>query len=547
MNRRSRMLPLCARAARIALACTVFAAPLVSCGDNTAVTVDVARLEVTPATATAQAGATVTLTARAFDADGNSIPSPVLRWSSNDISVAAVAPTGAVTTIAAGTARISVSSMGRSALATITVTPRAVASIVVTPAQASLVVGRTARLTAQPLDAGGAPLPGRAVAWASSDVTVARVDDAGTITGVAPGAATIVATAEGRSAQVAVTVTLPPVQSVSVSPAHDTLAVNGARQFSAELRDGGGAVLAGRSITWTTSNTAVAIVSATGAVTALTPGIATITATSEGRSANATLVVLTRLASAVTVTPSVASIIVGNTIALAVQLTDAQGNVLTGRPVTFTSEAPSIASVSASGVVTALNPGSARIVVSSEGRSGAATVTVNPVPVATLSLSPTAISLITGEQTTLVPTPRSAAGTVLTGRTIEWRSGAPNVATVSGSGLVTAIAPGTALLLATVEGVTATSTVTVRVPPVSAIVLSPLAPAIDPGQSVQIGATTRDANGATLTGRVITWSSSNEQVAFVSSTGLVVGSRPGTAVITATSEGISASTTVTVR
>ena len=542
-----RILVALARAARASLACTVFAAPLVSCGDNTAVTVDVARLEVTPATASAQAGATVTLTARAFDVDGNSIPSPVLRWSSNDNSIATVAATGAVTTIAAGTARISVSSMGRSALATITVTPRAVASIAVTPAQASLVVGRTVRLTAQPLDAGGAPLPGRAITWASSDVTVAQVDDDGTITGVAPGAATIVATAEGRSAQVAVTVTLPPVQSVSVSPARDTLAVNGARQFSAELRDGGGAVLAGRSITWTTSNAAVAIVSATGAVTALTPGTATITATSEGRSANATLVVLARLASAVTVTPSVASIIVGNTIALAVQLTDAQGNVLTGRPVTFTSEAPSIATVSAAGVVTALNPGSARIVVSSEGRSGAATITVNPVPVATLSLSPTAISLITGEQTTLVPTPRSAAGTVLTGRTIEWRSGAPNVATVSGSGLVTAIAPGTALLLATAEGVTATSTVTVRVPPVSAIVLSPLAPAIDPGQSVPLAATPRDANGVTLTGRVITWSSSNEQVAFVSSTGLVVGTRPGTAVITATSEGISASTTVTVR
>lgn len=533
--------------ARLAVRTLLLVAPIASCGESTAVTVDVARIEVSPSSTTVQAGGSLTLTARALDVDGNVIGAPVLRWSSNDNSIATVAATGVVSTIAAGTARIAVSSMGKSAVATITVAPRAVASLTVSPTQTTLLVARSTRLTAQPFDANGALLTGRTIVWSSSDVTVARVENDGTVTGVSPGAATIVATSEGRSAQAAVTVALPPVQAVAVTPARDTLAVNGARQFIAELRDAGGAALTGRAIVWASDNTAVAITSASGVVTALAPGTATISASSEGRSGSAVLVVLARLASAVTVTPGVASITVGNTLSLAVQITDAQGNVLTGRPLTFVSESPAVATVNAAGLVTAVGPGTARIVVSSEGKTGVASIQVTPVPVASLSLSPATVTLITGEVTALVATTRAAGGTVLTGRTIDWRSGAPNVATVSASGIVTAVAPGAAVILATVEGITATSTVTVRVPPIATITLSPSSPTIDPGQSVQLAAVARAANGETLSGRPITWTTSNEQAAFVSSTGLVVGVRPGTAVISATAEGISATIIVTVR
>jgi trimeric autotransporter adhesin len=520
---------------------------LTRCGDNTAVTVDVATVEVTPATATVQAGGTLTLASRALAADGTPLVAPVLRWSTSDNSVATVSAAGVVTAAAPGTARIAVSSMGRSAVSTITVTPRPVASLVITPPQASVLVARTTQLSAQPLDATGTLLTGRTITWSSSDVTVARVDAAGLVTGVAPGAATIVATSEGRSAQSAVTVALPPVQSITVSPTRDTLAVTGGRQFTAVVRSADGTVLTGRTIAWSSSNVAVAIVSATGAVTALTPGTVTITASSEGRSATATLVVLARLASAVTVTPGVASLIAGTTLALATQITDDAGNVLTGRPVSFSSEAPAVASVSAAGVVTAVTPGTTRIVVASEGKTGFSTIQVVPVPVATLELTPTSGALLIGETLPLVATTRSLAGSILTGRAIEWRTGAPNVATVSTSGAVTAIAPGTAIILATVEGVSATASITVRQPPVTSIVITPPSGDMTAGQQLQLTATPRGAGGTPLANRAVTWSSSNEQVAFVSSTGLAVGVRAGTAVITATSEGISASIIITVR
>jgi len=532
---------------RTALAGAVIVLASVSCGESTAVTVDVARLEVTPGTASVQAGASVPLTARAFDADGNPITSPVLRWSSSDVAVATVATTGVVTTLAPGSARIAVSSMGRSAVSTITVLPRPVASISISPTQTSVIVGRTTRLTATALDATGAPLAGRTITFTSSDASVATIRSDGTVTGIAPGSATIVATSEGRSAQAAVTVGLPPVQTVTVAPSRDTLVVNGTRAFTAQLRDANGAVIIDRPVTWTSSNTTVAIVSATGAVVALAPGSAVITASSEGRTGTATLVVLERLPSAVTLTPASVSLTVGRTVTLSVQLTDAQGNVLIGRPVTFVSETPAVATVSATGVVSALAPGTARIVASSEGRSGAATITVTPLPVARVVVTPGTSALITGETARLSAATFAADDTPLAARTVEWRSGAPNVATGNADGTVTAVGPGTALVLATSEGITATATVTVRVPPVLSVSVTPTAPTVDVGQSVQLTATTRGAGGETLTGRPVTWRSSNEQVAFVSSTGVVVGLRAGTATITATAEGVSASIIVTVR
>jgi len=532
---------------RTALAGAVIVLASVSCGESTAVTVDVARLEVTPGTASVQAGASVPLTARAFDADGNPITSPVLRWSSSDVAVATVATTGVVTTLAPGSARIAVSSMGRSAVSTITVLPRPVASISISPTQTSVIVGRTTRLTATALDATGAPLAGRTITFTSSDASVATIRSDGTVTGIAPGSATIVATSEGRSAQAAVTVGLPPVQTVTVAPSRDTLVVNGTRAFTAQLRDANGAVIIDRPVTWTSSNTTVAIVSATGAVVALAPGSAVITASSEGRTGTATLVVLERLPSAVTLTPASVSLTVGRTVTLSVQLTDAQGNVLIGRPVTFVSETPAVATVSATGVVSAVTPGTARIVASSEGRSGAATITVTPLPVARVVVTPGTSALITGETVRLSAATFAADDTPLAARTVEWRSGAPNVATVNADGTVTAFGPGTALVLATSEGITATATVTVRVPPVLSVSVTPTAPTVDVGQSVQLTATTRGAGGETLAGRPVTWRSSNEQVAFVSSTGVVVGLRAGTATITATAEGVSASIIVTVR
>jgi len=77
------------------------------------------------------------------------------------------------------------------------------------------------------------------------------------------------------------------------------------------------------------------------------------------------------------VSPAAASLTVGQAVQLTATLKDASGNVLTGRPVTWSSSAPSVAPVSASGLVTGLALGTAMITATSEGQSGSAAVSVN--------------------------------------------------------------------------------------------------------------------------------------------------------------------------
>ncbi len=535
------------RWSRSAVSVLLASVAVLSCDEPTVETNPVSSITLTPTTTSVRAGTSVTMLARPLDAGGNPITVRTLSWSSNNTGVATVSDAGVVTTLAPGDARIAVSALGKSATATVTVTPRAVASVVVAPATASMRVGVTTALSAQTFDADGLRLTGRAIAWSTGNSAVATVNAQGVVTGVSPGAATITATSEGRTGQAAVTVTVPPVQTVTLTPGLDTLGVGTTRTIAAALRDAGGALLTGRSVAWISSNAAAVSVSSTGAVTAVSPGTATITATSEGRSGTATIVVLARLASAVILSPATATLVVGTTQALTAQITDAQGNLLTNRPIAYISDVPSIAAVSSTGVVTALSPGSARITATSEGRVGVATVQVIPIPVATVQLSPTTATLLVAATQQLVATARSAEGTLLTGRTTTWTSGASSIASVNASGMVTGVSPGVALILVTVDGVSATATVTITVQTIASLVLTPVDPAIPVLGAVQLSAQPRDAAGAVLTGRTVTWSSADENIAFVSSTGNVVGFRVGTVRITATSEGVSASTLVTVR
>src|SRR5207302_6422175 len=121
-----------------------------------------------------------------------------------------------------------------------------------------------------------------------------------------------------------------------------------------------------------------------------------------------------------------------------------------------------------------------------------------------------------------------------------------SVATVDGNGLVTAVAVGSATITATSEGKSGTSAVTVTTVPVASVTVSPSPASVQLGSTVQLTATPKDAKGNPLSGRVVTWSSNNTAVARVNSSGLVTGVAAGTATITATSEGKSGTSAVTV-
>jgi len=344
----------------------------------------VASVTVTPASVSVQVGQTAQLAAMPRDSAGNALPRRAVTWASDNPGVATVDGTGLVTANAGGSATITATSEGRSGGAAVSVTsepvPAPVATVDVTPASLSLTVAQTGQLTATPRDSSGAPLTGRVVTWASSNTAVATVDGSGLVTANAAGSATITATSEGRSGSAAVSVTSQPVATpvarVDVTPASLGLTVAQTGQLTATPRDSSGAPLAGRVVTWASSNTVVATVNASGLVTAKAAGSATITATSEGQSGSAAVTVTNKPVATVDVTPASLSLTVAQTGQLTATPRDSSGAPLTGRVVSWASSNTVVATVNASGLVTAKAAGSATITATSEGQSGSATVTV---------------------------------------------------------------------------------------------------------------------------------------------------------------------------
>src|SRR5205823_6043774 len=143
-------------------------------------------------------------------------------------------------------------------------------------------------------------------------------------------------------------------------------------------------------------------------------------------------------------------------------------------------------------------------------------------------------------------TPKDAAGNPLSGRVVTWTSSNTAAATVNSSGLVTAKLAGAAAITATSEGQSGTSAITVVHVAVASVAVAPASASVNEGQTVQLTATLKDASGNTLTGRTVTWASSNTAAATVTGSGLVSGVTAGTATITATSETVSGTAAVTV-
>src|SRR6266513_873520 len=247
------------------------------------------------------------------------------------------------------------------------------------------------------------------------------------------------------------------------------------------------------------------------------PGQYKVVATGDpgGVSDTALVTVTVAPVSAVSVAPTAATILVGATTQLQATTTDSLGSVLTGRTVTWASSNSAV-TVDGNGLVRGAGAGSA-------------TITVTNVPVATVTVAPTSANLQTGQTVQLTATARDASGNVLSGRVITWSSNSSSVASVNGSGMVTGAGAGSATITATSEGQSGTSGVTVTFVPVASVTVNPASASVQVGQTVQLTATPRDANGTTLPGRTVTWASTNTTVATVNGQGLVTTKVVGSA------------------
>ncbi|HET9602985.1 MAG TPA: Ig-like domain-containing protein [Gemmatimonadales bacterium] len=347
-------------------------------------------------------------------------------------------------------------------------------SLELAPDGFSIVVGATSQLSVTARNRKGTEVPLRSVGWRSSDTTVARVAS-GTVTALKAGTALISATFDGLADTVVATVTsaAPPVDSIALSPASASLVVGQQLSLTAEPMTADGVALAGAEVSWSSSDTSIATVTASGRVTGVKAGDAAIKASAGGKVGEAALTIEPVPAVAVAsvvLSPSPISVTAGQTVQLSAATKAADGTALSGRSLTWSSSNDKVATVSSSGLLTGVGAGTAAISVISEGAADTASAEVAPsvVPVASVVMSDSDATLMVGDSKQLVATPRDADGTALTGRTITWASSRTSVATVSSSGLVKAVAAGSASVTATVDGKSASSAITVEaavVPP----------------------------------------------------------------------------------
>jgi trimeric autotransporter adhesin len=506
----------------------------------------VASVVVTPPHVDASPGVRTQLSAVAYDAAQNPLAGRIITWSTSNAAVATVDANGIMSATGPGTATITATADGTSGTATVTVSQAAVATVAVTPNPLSMSVGQTTQLTATLEDVVGNVLNGRVVSWSSSNTATASVSSQGVVTAVAPGSATITATSEGKSGSAQVTTTNVAVGSVAIQPQGPALLLGSSVQLSAVVRDVNGNVVTGRAVTWSSSNTAYVTVSSSGVATGVTLGDATITATSEGKSGTTLATVIPVPVGSVAISPATASVRAGATTTLTATVKDQNGTVVTNRVVTWTSSNTAVATV-ADGVVTGVAIGSATITATSEGKSGMAAMTVTGIPVGSVTVSPTTKSLLVTQTLALSVTVKDSTGAVVTNRPVTWTSSDASVATVSTTGVVTAVGAGSATITATSETKSGTCAVTVSLVPVSTVVVQPARDTMFTSATLQLTAVTKDSAGDVLSGRTVTWTTSNAAVATVSSAGLVSAtSAGGSATITATSEGKSGTASITV-
>jgi trimeric autotransporter adhesin len=516
-------------------------------------------LNVTPTKETIPLGTVQQFTATGTFSDNSTQDvTGTVAWTASPASVASITTSGLATAKDLGTFTVMATSGGISGSATDTVNATNLLKITVLPANPIIAENTTQQFSATgTFDDGSTHNLTTDVAWSSSDTTDAPIGSAsGLAKAVAPeSGATITATLGTVSGTTTLEVTNATITSISVSPTGRTIAPATELPFTATgtFSDSSTQVIT-TNATWSSSDTAVATVGPEGVATAVGPGTTNIGAAFGGVSELVPLTVSSVTLTSIAVAPATAVMAPASTLSYGATGTYSDGSTqpITGT-VAWSSSANNVASITSYGLATGESAGTATITASQGSVSGNAAVVVASSTLASIQVSPASATVAeqTGTQFNAVGVFSDNTTQNLTS-SVNWTSSPASIATVSNAsptkGLATGVSAGSATITALFTGLSGNATLAVTSATLTSITVTPADPTIALGGTEQFTATGNFSDDSTenLTDQVA-WTSSDVSVATIKADGSAsTAGQTGSTTITATMNGVSGTTQLTV-
>ncbi|MCP4603545.1 MAG: hypothetical protein GY847_24010 [Proteobacteria bacterium] len=489
-------------------------------------------------------------------------------WESSDASIVEINGPGSARTMAAGVAMVS-ASVG-SIRATTAVTDAALSNIAISPSNPTIPKNNDLQFEATgEYDDGSELSITDQVTWNSASPSVALISNAwganGLASAIGAGTSTIRANLDGIDATTTLTVTEAALVSISVLPNNKIVDLGEDHQFLAMgTFDDGSSIDLTIAVIWTVSNEDVASISNAPSskelLTSLEGGTATVTAILGSVRGDATISVIEPELIDLTITPVQPSVPVGEIVQFfGIAVYSNNTTQVIGQNADWTSSRTSVGdfiSGKDGGTVEALSPGETIIEVTYNGFSASTIMTVTNALVTHISVTPVGTTLAVGDSRYFQAVALYDNGTSenVTSQ-VSWISSDSSVLALNSAkgGEFVALEPGTVTITATYEGIVGTARVVVEALVIAEVQVWPVVPEVAVGMPIQFNAVVLYSNFTTMTvTNDATWFSSDSEVAGIENAGksgtigLTTGISPGDTTISATYEGVTGSTTLTV-
>ncbi|MGQ9586806.1 MAG: outer membrane protein assembly factor BamB family protein [Thermoplasmata archaeon] len=521
------------------------------------------RIEIVPGSAEVPVATVALFEARAYDKYGNPMSGIDFTWSSLN-SLGSVMPlTGSgesAAYVAGGTAGIDtlrVTAEGHMANATVTIVAGALDHVVVTPGVTRVVVGETLQLSATAVDRFGNEIPGAAFTW---EVTggIGTVDTNGLFTaGTVPGVGTVNATTGIGTGWAVVEVVPGTLADIVVIPSPIAVSCGEVMLVEAQGYDAYGNEVPGLMYDWSTDIGTLSVVSAEKGIAQFTadeiPGTGELTVSAEDTTKHVAVTVGPGPLRSIAVTPDLVEVPAGGTVTMQATPMDIYGNAIQGLTVVWTASS-ALGSISQSGVLTASDAVGSGIITASIGSvSKSVYAKVVPGALASLTVSPSPLTVPAGSVVTLTAEAEDEYGNTIGDVDVSWTATRGTISPLSMEGTMalylvpTAI--GSATITATAGTVTETVSVTVTSGAIDHLIVSPDALGLKTGGSASLSVSAVDIYGNEVSVPLFSWTTTIGTVtpaADGSTADFDAGNKEGSGTITVTAGGKSASVAVSV-